>query len=243
MRSMDPHDPTSIAYPGGVPLEQAPLTRPEYINAMVHFYRGEMHRAQVWRARLDTTTNWAVLTVAGMTTFAFGDPGHSHFILLLSTLPVTAFLVLEARRFRYFSVYRARVRMLEENFFIPIIRRNLVSPRDDWRESVAADLDAPKFKATMRQAVAFRLRRNYLWIYGVLLASWVVKLFLHPTPAIHWSEIYERAGVGPIPGVMVFLVWVALIAAITALMMTTLDEQAAADEIRGESRDMEHWKV
>ena len=38
-------------------FESYPLTRTEYINAMVHFYRGEMHRSQVWRTRLDTTTN------------------------------------------------------------------------------------------------------------------------------------------------------------------------------------------
>ena len=41
---------------------------------MVHFYRGEMYRSQIWRSRLDTTTNWAVLTVAAMTSFSFGDP-------------------------------------------------------------------------------------------------------------------------------------------------------------------------
>ena len=40
-------------------FEDYPLTRQEYISAMVHFYRGEMYRSQIWRQRLDTTTNWA----------------------------------------------------------------------------------------------------------------------------------------------------------------------------------------
>lgn len=31
-------------------------------TAMVHFYRGEVQRSNTWRNRLDTTTNWAVLT-------------------------------------------------------------------------------------------------------------------------------------------------------------------------------------
>src|SRR5262245_18272825 len=78
-------------------FENYPLTRAEYINAMVHFYRGEMHRAQLWRTRLDTTTNWAVFTVAGMTSFTFSDPSHSPFILVLGSLLVTAFLCFEAR--------------------------------------------------------------------------------------------------------------------------------------------------
>ena len=107
---------------------------------MSHFYRGEIGRADSWRARLDTTTNWAVVTAGGMLSIAFAGPDHSHVTLLLAILLVTVFLCFEARRFRYFDVWRSRVRMLEENFFIPIIRRNLVSPRENWREFVAEDL-------------------------------------------------------------------------------------------------------
>jgi uncharacterized membrane protein len=32
------------------------------IGALAHLYRGELYRSTVWRTRLDTTTNWAVLT-------------------------------------------------------------------------------------------------------------------------------------------------------------------------------------
>src|SRR5262245_37214895 len=31
----------------------------EFNTALVHFYRGEVQRSNVWRTRLDTTTNWA----------------------------------------------------------------------------------------------------------------------------------------------------------------------------------------
>src|SRR2546426_9046985 len=106
----------------GEPLsfEAYPLTRPEYINAMVHFYRGEMHRSLVWRTRLDTTTNWAVLTVAGLTSFAFSEPSHSHFILILGNLLTPAFPCFKARAYPHFSAYRARGRKIQEDFFIPI---------------------------------------------------------------------------------------------------------------------------
>jgi uncharacterized membrane protein len=46
----------------------------EFNAAMVHFYRGEIYRSQVWRQRLDHTTNWAVLTTGAALTFAFSDP-------------------------------------------------------------------------------------------------------------------------------------------------------------------------
>jgi uncharacterized membrane protein len=80
--------------------------------------------------------NWAVVTTGGMLSFAFSSPEHSHVMLLLANLLVTVFLGFEARRFRYFDVWRSRVRMLEENFFMPIIRRNPISPRSDWAERV-----------------------------------------------------------------------------------------------------------
>jgi len=119
-----------------------------------------MHRASVWRGRLDTTTNWALVTSGGMLSFAFSAPDHSHVTLLLANFLALMFLTYEARRFRYFDVWRSRVRMLEENFFLPIIRRNLVSPRSDWREWVAEDLDQPKFKISLLEAIGMRLQRN-----------------------------------------------------------------------------------
>ena len=32
------------------------------IGALAHLLRGEMYRSTVWRTRLDTTTNWSVVT-------------------------------------------------------------------------------------------------------------------------------------------------------------------------------------
>jgi len=224
-------------------FESFPLTRPEYISAMVHFYRGEMYRSQIWRTRLDTTSNWAVVTVAGMISFAFSSPEHSPFTLLLANVLITNFLVIEARRYRYFSVYRARVRMIEENFYLPLIRRNLASPKDDWRDRVAMDLDAPKFKTTYLEALLFRLRSNYVWLYGVVLVTWIVKLFIHPTPAGSFSEVFSRMGVGPIPPWVVLLLVGAFYAAMSLPLFTKHAKRAAVDEIHGFERDLQRWKV
>ena len=90
-------------------FEDYPLTRQEYMNVMVHFYRGEVARSTAWRQRLDATTNWSVLTTAGMLSFCLGSDKNPHIVLLLSNLIVLAYLIIEARRYRYFEVYRARV--------------------------------------------------------------------------------------------------------------------------------------
>lgn len=227
----------------GGAFESFPLTRPEYINAMVHFYRGEMYRSQIWRTRLDNTTNWAVVMAAGMISFAFSSPDHSPVTLLLANLVISIFMIIEARRYRYFSVFRARVRMIEENFYLPMIRRNLVSPMEGWRDRVAQDLDAPKFKNTYIEALLFRLRRNYAWLFGIILAAAAVKVFIHPTPAQRWSDILSRMQLGPIPAWAVIMLGTTFYLLVTVPLLTKAGQRAAQDEVGGLERDLSQWKV
>ena len=224
-------------------FEDFPLTRPEYISAMVHFYRGEMYRSQVWRTRLDTTTNWAVVTTAGMISFAFSSAEHKHFTLLLANVLITNFLLIEARRYRYFSVYRARVRMIEENFYLPLVRRSLVSPKDDWSDHIAQDLDVPKFKTTYAEAILCRLRNNYLWLYGIILVTWLVKLCVHPYDAGSLAEVYRRAAIGPIPSFAVLGIVIGLYLWLVYLALSPHGRKAGADEIRGIEQELTRWKV
>ncbi|MDX1624673.1 MAG: DUF2270 domain-containing protein [Gemmatimonadota bacterium] len=232
--------PDEEGTPPEKPFEEFPLTREEYISAMTHFYRGELGRADAWRSRLDPTTNWAVVTAGGMLSIAFTTPEHSHVTLLLAVVLITVFLGFEARRFRYYDVWRSRVRMMEENFFIPILRRNLVSPREDWRDYVAEDLDRPTFKMTLLEAVGMRLWNNYLWIYFAVLLAWIVKLHLHPDRATSPGQLVERAEVGPLGGeVMLGLVILFYLAAV----WLALGERGRT-EIRGIERapKREQWK-
>lgn len=221
-------------------FEGVPLTRNEYITCLVHFYRGERGRAEAWRARLDPTTNWAVVTAGGMLSVTFSDPQHSHVTLLLAIVLVIMFLGFEARRFRTYDVWRARVRMLEENFFIPILRRDLISPRQDWREWVARDLDHPMFKLTYLQAAGLRLRNNYVWILGAILMAWIAKANIHPTPAPDFAAVVDRMAVGPLPGWAV----AALVAAFYAgLVFIAVRVGEGVDEICGQEREVGHWKT
>ncbi len=224
-------------------FEQSPLTRNEYFTAMVHFYRGEMNRSNLWRQRLDNTTNWAVVTSAAIITFSFTEAARVHLLLVLSEFLVLGFLYIEARRYRYYSVYRARVRMLEENFILPIVTRNLASPKPDWRELVAMDLDVPKFKTTLTESLALRVRYNYYWIFSALSLAWLLKVWLHPVPAYTWSAFYQNMCAGPVPGWLVFGVWAVYAMGMTALFIkasrvTTTTE----DEIHGYEADRSHWK-
>lgn len=226
-------------------FEDYPLTRQEYLSVMVHFYRGEMSRSTTWRQRLDATTNWAVLTSAAMLSFTFTTPDHTHFILLLSSLIILAYLAIEARRYRYFEVYRARVRMLEENFLLPVLTRRLESPMGSWREMVASDLDLPKYKTTLLEAMGFRLRRNYAMIFGIVLGGWVVKLSIHPTFVTSWADVWRRVAVGPFPSWVVAGGGLVFYSALLVLMWwgRHIHGGTAEDEITGLERDLGQWKL
>lgn len=230
---------------GGDPgrFEDYPLTRQEYISVMVHFYRGEIHRSTTLRQRLDATTNWAVLTAAGMLSLSFADPDQLHILLYLTNLVILAYLGIEARRYRYFEVYRARVRMIEENFLIPIITRTLESPMVSWREMVAMDLDLPKYKTTFLEALGFRLRRNYIWIFLILLGGWIGKLTLQAGPSA--GTLWERIAVGSIPSGLVVAGGVAFYSSLLIIIWLSrhIHGGEPEDEIAGLERNLEHWKL
>ncbi len=186
-----------------VDYESTAIERPSYITAILHFYRGEVARANTWRLRLDQTTNWSVLTTASVLGFAFGDVHASHFSLLFANIFLVILLGLEARRFRFFDVWRARIRMIEKNFFAPILRREPHSPEIDWGLLVADDLSTPHFHLNALQAVRQRLARNYVPIFLVVLVAWVIKVTIHPTGVSTFAEIQDRCSLGPISGSVV----------------------------------------
>ena len=230
-------------------FEDYPLTRQEYLSVMVHFYRGEEHRSTAWRQRLDATTNWAVLTTAALLSFTLSAEGSgTHVILLLANLIILSYLSIEARRFRYFEVYRARVRMLEENLLIPVVTRQLESPMSSWREMVAMDLDLPKYKTTFVEAMGFRLRRNYVFIFAILLGGWFVKLSLAAGPGEgvvgSFAELWSRMAVGPVPPWIIAGGGLAFYSGLILLVWWArhIHGGALTDEIAGIERNLEHWK-
>ena len=92
------------------------------IGALAHLYRGEVYRSTIWRTRLDNTTNWAVVTLGIALSVTFSSQQASPLPLLLAGVLCIIFLIFEARRYRYFNVWRARARWMEKNFYAPMLR-------------------------------------------------------------------------------------------------------------------------
>ena len=175
----------------------------EFNTAMVHLFRAEVSRANVWRQRLDATTNWAVITTGAVISLAFTQ-SVSHLMILLNLLLVTVFLIIEARRYRYYELWSSRVRMMETDFFAAMLVPPF-KPSSDWAEGMAESLLHPEFPISELEAIGRRLRRNYLWVYQVVGIAWLAKLGLFPQPAHTFIEIIQRAATGNIPGQWVFM--------------------------------------
>ena len=75
-------------------------------------------RSTVWRTRLDTTTNWAIVT----TGIALRDvqlrPGGALADRPLSFL-LAAFLLFEARRYQYLDIWNTRLHVMKIMFLRP----------------------------------------------------------------------------------------------------------------------------
>lgn len=200
-----------------------PLTPSEFNTALVHLYRGEVSRANTWRTRLDGTTNWAVLTTGATLSFAFSSPGNSHVMILLNSLLIGFFLYIEARRYRYYDLWRARIRLMETDFFADLLVNSAPDgDSDNWRDLLAADLLQPHFTIGMWEAMGRRLRRNYSWIFAVLVLSWIIKIAIHPTRSTDMATLLNRAAIGPLPGMVVLLIGVLFNGLMIALALSTV---------------------
>jgi len=200
------------------------LTSSELATTMSHFHRAEIARMAGWRDRLDRTSNWAITVVAAMLSVSLSTPSAHHGVLLFAMLLTTLLLWIEARRYRFFDVYRARVRQFERYYFAQIF-----SPQPDyasnWLAIVGEGLRSPRFLISQRAALVRRLRRNYIFMYTILMLAWVLKI---TTPSLQregspigfgasFLDAARVAQLGPVPGIyvvcMVGLLYVGLLAA------------------------------
>ncbi len=183
---------------GGAPEEPRTL--------LVHFYRAVVHHADVWRQRMDSTTNWAAATTAGMITFTFGTPDAPHFVLLLTLFFDGVFLLIESRRYQAYDRWRRQFhnlnRYLIAPWLVPGEEPEAGAAEDAIREGmrrIRRDLGRTVPHLGLFAAAGYRIRRNYAYLFTIVLMAWVLKLYTHPVPASGMVDALERAGIAGIP--------------------------------------------
>jgi uncharacterized membrane protein len=203
------HDQTATS-----DAKDRPATRPSSaVAALPQLYRGELGRMTSYRRRLDTTTNWAISVVGAAISLTLGSDALPHTVLLVAMVLVFIFLIFEARRFRHYEVSRFRVQLLERGYLTDALTGNTAWP---WLDSLLDHLRAPRPPLDAWAAIGWRLRRNYLWIYLVMLLSWLFKLALAATPT-GIGEVLTRAGTVLLPGWIVITAVVVFYAVLVGL--------------------------
>ena len=190
------------------------------LSVSKHFYRGEMDRITTWRTRMDQTTNWAVVLMAAILTWAFTSSDNPHYVILVGALAVTAFLFIEAQRFQEYDAWRGRILVLQRNLFAEGF-----DPRgpesENWRTWLSDDLREPAIHMSLVYALGHRLQHVYLPLLTVLLAAWWLRVTVF-APDATWRE---SAGVAEISGTIVVAVVVAFYLAAAALTAWSLRQE------------------
>lgn len=167
-------------------------------SSFAHLYRGEVYRMRFWRERLDRTTHWAIIVIAAILTWAFSSRSRPHYIILMAVAILSVFLLIEARRFRGYDIWRSRVRTLQKNVFSYALDPSNDLPNPDWREALSEDYRTPTVKISVEESLAHRLRRVYFPLYSLLGAAWLLRITGFSMEG--WPQSATIAG---IPGVVV----------------------------------------
>jgi uncharacterized membrane protein len=197
--------------------------------AMAQLFRGELNRSDTWRSRLDTTTNWSLTTTAAVISFGF-TKSASHVVFLVGIWMVLSFLLIEARRYRYYDLWIRRVRLLENGYWVPLLRREPVDP-DAIRELVSL-VERPQIQLSLFSAISTRLNRAYGPILLVLTLTWFVKVYSHPEAPRDFGEFARRASVGPVSGQVVMVFLLLLVLVFTYLFAASFFTRAPMGELR-----------
>ena len=234
--------------PSAPPTPEPPPKTPArfetaYVTAMAHFYRGEMGRIMAWRARLDPTTNWAITTTSTIFTVAFSIEKVPHIIFFFNIAIVWVMLWIEARRYRFYDAFRARVRMLEAHFLVPIVVHNTKLLQGECQKLICEDLLLPSFKISAFEAVGRRLKRNYVFIFLIILTAWITKIFLHANPRIDsFGSFYQALAVGTsIPSWLVAFVFVGTF--VSVISITIYIGRSTSGEISEFGAHRSLWRI
>lgn len=211
-----------------------PSTPGEYVTLLAHFYRGEIARMSSWRDRIDRTSNWAMTVVAAMISVTLSNHNSHHSIMVMAMALLVMLVSIESRRYRFFDSFRRRVRKLESHYLAPALWPDEADADQEWRKDLSQDLRTPRFRITFRQALATRLRRNYVWMFLIVDVAWLLKLDGVEPLEGHLGvstlgELVDSASIGPLSGMVVIAAAVVVQAALLLVMLTPFPADADLD--------------
>ena len=109
--------------------------------------------------------------------------------------------------------------MLESHFLVPMISQSPNLLAGEWRRLVCEDLILPSFKISKLEAVGRRLKRNYVFIFGIILVAWTLKIFVHASqPIDSFPAFYHSLSVHSLPAWFACLIFFGTILIVAGLI-------------------------
>ncbi|MEM7802005.1 MAG: DUF2270 domain-containing protein [Chloroflexota bacterium] len=194
-------------------------------NFVIHYFRAEVGRETAWRQRLDVTFDWAVVATGGMVTLGLSTPDAGHVILLATTFIILFFLHIEARRYRIYAKLKYRVRRIEEDYIAPLFNQIAqvekgLDDRPHIDPGMLESLLKHESPITHLEAVATRLRSNYIYLLSVIYLVWLINILDGRVGQPWWDFINQQARVGGISGIIVCALFTALMLLSVALCLS-----------------------
>ena len=214
------------------------------LQVLAHFYRGELSRANVWRQRMDATSHWAVVSTMAIVSLAYSAGETSIVLLPFCCLLLYLLLHIEARRYRYFDVWRMRVRMLEVHLMVPALLQDEPLSEGDWREVLCNDLLSPTYKMSRWEAIGRRLSRTYIWLFLIVLGSWLLLAWVRaPKDGELLHRVQQAFTYESIPPGYVILGMAVFYAYLLILLIATSGKRQVNTEIRRKEPSRQHWPI
>ncbi len=199
---------------------------------VIHLFRSETARETALRGRLDVTTGGAVVVTSGLISFYFTNPNVSHIILLASVLLIFVFLMVEARRFLAYVIIKDRVRHLEKDYIAPLFNEISLEPKTlnyapHANPDLVESLINNKPLISFFEAAAWRLRKIYIYLFGVLYVIWLDRILRDRADQAWLDHINQAAAILQVPGVVVFFLFGGLMLAglIVGLSVAHVDKE------------------
>ncbi|MDE0959048.1 MAG: DUF2270 domain-containing protein [Planctomycetota bacterium] len=212
------------------------------LQVLAHFYRGELSRANVWRQRMDATTHWAVLSTMAVVSLAYSSKDASILLMPFCCMLLYLLLHIEARRYRYFDVWRMRVRMLEVHLMVPALLQGEKLVEGNWREMLCNDLLAPNYKMSRMEALGRRLQRTYIWLFLIVLGTWLMLAWERAPSHGTFEEILKQAfEAGSIPPGYLLIAMSLFYLYLLVVLLATGPKRAT--EIRRKDPKLPNWPI
>ena len=134
--------------------------------------------------------------------------------------------------------------MLEAHFLVPVIVKRPDMLEGDWRSLLAEDLLLPSYKIGIRASIGRRLNRNYIWIFLILLGSWILKIFIHGPPIKSlWGFLKAAQSNQPLPALLFWGLGIGFYGILIVLLIYGRRSSKASLEVQRRAPSQKRWQI